>query len=63
MATPGQSRLLSPWLWVSGIVLIVLMVFGVRWFSHDPVEVRVSPATYETLLKEISTNGKVEPVE
>ncbi len=63
MANPGKSRLLSPILWVSGIVLVVLIGLGIRGFSHDAVEVRVAPVSYQTLSITKSTNGKVEPVE
>ncbi len=63
MATPGKSRFTIPIIGASVLVLVVLGVFGIRSLSRDPIEVRVAPATFQTLLKEISTNGKVEPIE
>ncbi len=63
MANTGQRRATTVALWISGLVVLGLIVYGVRWFTRDEVEVRVVPVTYETLSKTVSTNGKVEPVE
>jgi HlyD family secretion protein len=63
MANAGQSRDTSVILWLSGIVVIGLIFFGVRRLTRDVVEVRVVPVTYQTLSSTVSTNGKVEPIE
>jgi HlyD family secretion protein len=63
MAKAGQSRASTVLLWISGIVLIVLIIFAVRSLTRVQVEVRVVPVTYQTLASTVSTNGKVEPVE
>jgi HlyD family secretion protein len=63
MANAGQSRLTSIVLWLSGIFVICLIVYGVRSFTREVVEVSVVPVTYQTLLSTVATNGKVEPVE
>lgn len=63
MAKAGQSRATTVLLWVSGIVVIVLIVFAVRSLTRVQVEVRVVPVSYQTLASTVSTNGKVEPIE
>ena len=63
MAKAGQSRATTVLLWISGIAVIVLIVFAVRSLTRVQVEVRVVPVTYQSLASTVSTNGKVEPVE
>jgi HlyD family secretion protein len=63
MANAGQSRLTSILLWLAGIVVIGLIVFGVRSFTREVVEVTVAPVAYQTLSSTVATNGKVEPIE
>jgi HlyD family secretion protein len=63
MANAGQSRATSNLLWLSGIAVIVLIVFAVRSLTRDQVEVRVVSVTFQTLSSTVSTNGKVEPIE
>jgi len=50
---------------LAGIVLAVvaLGVFGIRSFTRDLVEVRVSPVTHQNLISTTPTNGRVEPIE
>src|ERR1700677_939590 len=63
MPTTETRRLNPVLLWVIFLAVIVLAVIAARLFSHDLVEVKVAPVTYENLLTTVSTNGKVEPVE
>jgi HlyD family secretion protein len=63
MANAGQSRGTTILLWLSGIVVICLVIFAVRSLTREQVEVRVVPVTYQTLSSTVSTNGKVEPVD
>ena len=63
MANGGQNRVTTLLLWVSGIVVIVLIVLGVRSLTREQVQVKVVPVTYQTLASTVATNGKVEPVE
>jgi HlyD family secretion protein len=63
MANTGQSRVTTLLLWVSGIAVIVAVVFAVRSLTREQVEVRVVPVTYQTLTSTVSTIGKVEPVD
>lgn len=59
-----ETRRLNPVV-LSGIVLavIVLVVVGIKMFTRDTVEVRVSAVNHQNLLSTVSTNGRVEPVE
>jgi HlyD family secretion protein len=63
MANAGQSRGSSILLWLSGIVVIVLLFFGIRSLTRQVVEVRVVAANYQTLSSTVATNGKVEPID
>lgn len=56
-----QSKTFLPW----GIAAIVLVaaVFGYRYFTREKVEVRTAQVTRQSLTSNVSTNGKVEPVE
>jgi HlyD family secretion protein len=62
MANAGQSRLSTILLWLFGIAIIVGIVFAVRSFTREDVEVTVVPVTYQTLSSTVSTNGKIEPI-
>jgi HlyD family secretion protein len=59
-----ETRRLNPVV-LSGILLAVaaLIVVGVRSFTREKVEIRVAVATHQNLLRTVSTNGKVEPIE
>ena len=63
MANAAQSRATTVILWLLSIAAIGLIVFAVRSFTREQVEVTVVPVTYETLSLTVATNGKVEPVE
>ena len=64
MANSGPSRTVSALLWAGGILLVAFLVFfGIRRLGGaGTVEVRVVPATYQSLSKTVSANGKVEPI-
>ncbi len=63
MPNAEPRRITPAILWIAGVVSIILIVLGVRAFTHEQVNVRVSTATFQNLLSTVSTNGKVEPVE
>src|ERR1700677_3854668 len=63
MPTTETRRLNPVLLWVIFLAVIVLAVIAARFFSHDLVEVKVAPVTYENLLTTVPANGKVEPIE
>ncbi|RSL14802.1 HlyD family secretion protein [Edaphobacter aggregans] len=48
-----------------GIVLavIALAVVGIRSFTRETVEIRAAAVDHQNLLRTVSTNGRVEPVE
>ncbi len=53
---------------LSIILLIALLVivgatFAARSFFRDVVDIRTSPVTYENLVSQVPTNGKVVPIE
>jgi HlyD family secretion protein len=63
MAHAEQKRSSSALLWVLGLALLIGAVFFIRSLTEQPTPVRVAPASYQTLSSEVSTNGRVEPVE
>jgi HlyD family secretion protein len=63
MAKAEQSRTKPVLFTITGLILIALIAFAIRSFTHEPVEVRVAQATHQDLLSTVSTNGKVEPVD
>jgi HlyD family secretion protein len=63
MPTTETRRLNPVLLWVIFLAVILIAVIAARFFSHDLVEVKVAPVTYENLLTTVPANGKVEPVE
>jgi HlyD family secretion protein len=63
MPTAEPRRLAPILIWTAGIAVVLLIIFAVRYVTHEQVEVRVSNATLQNLLSTVATNGKVEPVE
>jgi HlyD family secretion protein len=63
MAHAEQKRSASALLWVLGLALLVAAVYFIRSLTQQPTQVRVAPVSYQTLSSEVSTNGRVEPVE
>jgi HlyD family secretion protein len=63
MAHPEQKRSSFPILWVFGIAILIALVFFLRSFTRERVEVKVAPASYQELTATVSTNGRVEPVD
>ena len=63
MANPGQSRIPSYIYWAVAFVVLLTGGLMLRAYSRKPVPVQTAPVTYQTLRKQVSTNGKVEPVE
>jgi HlyD family secretion protein len=49
--------------WGAGLLIIAVLVFGIRSFTRERVEVRVAQASFQNLLRQVSTNGKVEPIQ
>jgi HlyD family secretion protein len=47
----------------AGLLIIVGLVFGVRSLTRERVRVRVAHASFQNLLRQVSTNGKVEPIQ
>jgi hypothetical protein len=43
----------------AGLLIIVGLVFGVRSLTRERVRVRVAHASFQNLLRQVSTNGKV----
>lgn len=58
-----DTRRLNPFA-LLGILLgvILLAIVVVRSFTRDVVEIRAAAVTHQNLVKEVPTNGKVEPI-
>jgi HlyD family secretion protein len=63
MAHPEQKRSISPLLWVAGIAILFAVVYSIRALTRETVRVHVAPVTFQTLASNVSTNGKVDPIE
>lgn len=63
MPTTETRRVNPVLLWVIFLAVLLFAFIASRIFNRDTVEVRVAPVTHQNLLKSVSTNGKVEPVE
>lgn len=59
-----DTRRLNP-LALLGIILgtLFLIIFLIRSFTRDVVEIHAAPVTYQNLVKSIATNGEVEPID
>lgn len=52
------------WLWaIIAIAVLVAAVWGLRSWTRGSVPVRTARVEYQEILRTVSTNGKVEPVE
>lgn len=50
-------------LWGIFLAAIALVFVMIRVFARDVTEVRVAPVTRQNLVRSVSTNGKVEPIQ
>jgi HlyD family secretion protein len=46
-----------------GIVLVIALIIGIRSFTRTEVDIRAATVGYGDLVSDLSTNGKVEPVQ
>ena len=63
MANTGQRRTSPLVFWALGIAAVVGAIFIARSLTKTQVPVQAAPVTYQTLRKQVSTNGKVEPID
>ena len=49
--------------WGAGFLILVLLFIGIRLLTRERVQVRVAQTSYQNLLRQVSTNGKVEPIQ
>ncbi|MEO6803247.1 MAG: efflux RND transporter periplasmic adaptor subunit [Granulicella sp.] len=63
MPTTTEKRLNPAIIWGGLLVVLILAVLFTRYFTREIVSVRVAPVTHQTLLRKVSTNGKVEPID
>jgi HlyD family secretion protein len=63
MAITTEKRLNPAVVWGGLIVVLILAILLVRSFTREVVSVRVAPVTHQNLLRTVSTNGKVEPID
>jgi HlyD family secretion protein len=62
MALAEPRRTAPVFVTIAGIVVLSLILFSVRSFTHEAVEVKVTTPEYRDLVSTVPTNGKVEPV-
>lgn len=63
MAIAETKRRFPFVLLITILAIAAAVILGVRSFTEEKLEVRVSPVSRENLISSTSTNGKVEPVE
>lgn len=63
MPTTETRRLNPLMLWGIFLAAIALVFVMIRVFARDVTEVRVAPVTRQNLVRSVSTNGKVEPIQ
>jgi HlyD family secretion protein len=61
-SNPETRRANSFVLWGAVLIAIVVVGISVRYLTREKVAVRTAKVTYRDLVKESSTNGKVEPI-
>jgi HlyD family secretion protein len=61
MAEERRKRISSGALWIAAAIALVLIFFGVRRMTREKLPVRVAESQVQDLIKESSTNGRVEP--
>jgi HlyD family secretion protein len=61
MAQPQTSKLNPRALWTVAAFLLILLFFGVRRLTREKLPLRVAQGTRQSLVRTVSTNGKVEP--
>ena len=44
-------------------VIVTALIFGIRYFTRSEIEIRAAKASYSDLVTDLSTNGKVEPLQ
>jgi HlyD family secretion protein len=49
--------------WGACLLIIAALIVGVRSLTRERVEVRVAQTSFQNLLRQVSTNGKVEPIQ
>ncbi len=63
MAEERRKRISSGALWIAAAIALVFIFFGVRRLTREKLPVRVAESQVQDLIKESSTNGRVEPLQ
>ena len=61
MAEERRKRISSGALWIAAAIALVFIFFGVRRMTREKLPLRVAETQVQDLIKESSTNGRVEP--
>jgi HlyD family secretion protein len=61
MAEERRKRISSGALWIAAAIALVFIFFGVRRMTREKLPLRVAESQVQDLIKESSTNGRVEP--
>ena len=61
MAEERRKRISNTALWITAAIALVLIFFGVRRLTREKLPIRAAESQIQDLVKESSTNGRVEP--
>jgi len=61
MAEERRTRINRGALWIAAAIALVVIFFGVRRMTREKLPLRVAESQVQDLIKESSTNGRVEP--
>ena len=62
-SNPKSTRNFAYVIWGLAIVVLVLAVYAIRTFTQPKTTVATADVTFQDLVKNSSTNGKVQPIE
>src|SRR5690348_11301597 len=62
-SNPKSTRNFAYVIWGLAIVVLVLAVYGIRTLTQPKATVGTADVTFQDLVKNSSTNGKVQPIE
>jgi len=61
--TPKSNRATQLVVWGTSLIVVILAVYAVHSLTRERISVVTRPVTYQDLIKDSSTNGKVEPMD
>ncbi len=58
----ARSQTSRRWLWIGIFVVLIAVFFTARYFLRERLPVRVAQVGHETVINQVSANGRVEPI-